>query len=71
MKILVLNGSPHEKGNTTALAGPVVQYRNMPLGRMRGAIRGYMQEMVAAYDRFLLFDGHRILSASQGFAVRI
>ena len=34
------------------------------LGRMRGAIRGYMQEMVAEHERFLLFDGHRLLSAS-------
>lgn len=34
------------------------------LGRMRGAIRGYMQEMVAEQERFLLFDGHRLLSAS-------
>lgn len=34
------------------------------LGRMRGAIRSYMQEMVAEHERFLLFDGHRILSAS-------
>ncbi len=35
------------------------------LGRMRGAIRGYMQEMVAEHERFLLFDGHRLLSASR------
>ena len=35
------------------------------LGRMRGAIRGYMQEMVAEHERFLLFDGHRVLSASR------
>ena len=34
------------------------------LGRMRGAIRSYMQEMVAEHERFLLFDGHRLLSAS-------
>ena len=34
------------------------------LGRMRGAIRGYMQEMVAEHERFLLFDGHRLLSGS-------
>ena len=34
------------------------------LGRMRGAIRSYMQEMVAGHERFLLFDGHRLLSAS-------
>lgn len=31
---------------------------------MRGSIRSYMQEMVAEHERFLLFDGHRILSAS-------
>lgn len=35
------------------------------LGRMRGAIRSYMQEMVAEHERFLLFDGHRLLSASR------
>lgn len=34
------------------------------LGRMRGAIRGYMQEMAAEHERFLLFDGHRLLTAS-------
>lgn len=34
------------------------------LGRKRGAIRSYMQEMVAEHERFLLFDGHRLLSAS-------
>lgn len=34
------------------------------LGRMRGAMRGYMREMVAEHERFLLFDGHRLLSAS-------
>lgn len=33
------------------------------LGQMRGAIRSYMQEMVAEHERFLLFDGHRLLSA--------
>ena len=30
---------------------------------MRGAIRSYMQEMVAGHGRFLLFDGYRLLSA--------
>lgn len=34
------------------------------LGRMRGAIRSYIQEMVSEHERFLLFDGHRLLSAS-------
>ena len=34
------------------------------LGRMRGAIRSYMQEMVTEHERFLLFDGHRLLPAS-------
>lgn len=31
---------------------------------MRGAIRSYMQEIVAEHERFLLFDGNRLLSAS-------
>lgn len=41
----------------------VTEFLNI-LGRMRGAIRSYIQEMVAEHDRFLLFDGHRLLSAS-------
>ena len=32
---------------------------------MRGAIRSYMQKMVAEHERFLLFDGHKILLASR------
>lgn len=34
------------------------------LGRQRGAIRDYMRETIAENDRFILFDGHRLLSAS-------
>lgn len=45
------------------MPGSVTEFLNT-LGRMRGAIRGYMQEMVAEHERFLLFDGHRLLSAS-------
>lgn len=36
------------------------------LGKSRGAIRSYMREDLADRDAFILFDGHRILSASQG-----
>lgn len=45
-------------------SGAIAELLNT-LGRMRGAIRSYMQEMVAEHERFLLFDGHRILSASR------
>lgn len=45
------------------MPGTITEFLNT-LGRMRGAIRGYMQEMVAEHERFLLFDGHRLLSAS-------
>ena len=36
------------------------------LGRNRSATCSYMRESLAADGRFLLFDGHRILSASRG-----
>lgn len=36
------------------------------LGKSRGAIRGYMREDLADREAFILFDGHRILSASKG-----
>lgn len=45
------------------MPGSIAEFLNT-LGRMRGAIRSYMQEMVAEHERFLLFDGHRLLSAS-------
>ncbi|MDL2060298.1 transposase [Mesosutterella sp. AGMB02718] len=35
------------------------------LGRSREAIRGYMREDLEDREAFILFDGHRILSASQ------
>ena len=36
------------------------------LGRDRATVCDYMRESLAADGRFLLFDGHRILSASRG-----
>ena len=36
------------------------------LGRARARVCSYMRESLAADGRFLLFDGHRILSASRG-----
>jgi hypothetical protein len=35
------------------------------LGRQREAIRNYMRETVEEHSRFILFDGHRLLSASR------
>ena len=34
------------------------------LGRKRQAIRAFMKESVTQQDRFIIFDGHRLLSAS-------
>ena len=34
------------------------------LGRERQAIRAFMRESIAEQDRFIIFDGHRLLSAS-------
>lgn len=36
------------------------------LGRDRATVCGYMRESLSAESRLLLFDGHRILSASRG-----
>ena len=35
-------------------------------GRARARVCSYMRESLAADGRFLLFDGHRLLSASRG-----
>ena len=35
------------------------------LGRERQAIRAFMSESIAEHDRFIIFDGHRLLSASR------
>lgn len=55
---------PHLYPGLSFMPNVVTEFLNT-LGRMRGAIRSYMQEMVAEHERFLLFDGHRFLSASR------
>lgn len=52
-------GGPHltPAGTSSLLRG---------LGRARAEVCSYMREDLAAGGRFLLFDGHRVLSASRG-----
>lgn len=54
----------HMYPNLSFSAPSVTEFLNR-LGRQRGAMRDYMRAALTENDRFILFDGHRLLSASR------
>lgn len=48
------------------LSAPAVTELLNALGRQRGNISDYMKESISGGERYILFDGHRLLSLSHG-----